>query len=162
MNKILQLDEKLFLSIYTNTFKIKYIFQAITAISKPFFLVSYISLLAYIVFYENIKILLFSIVPPLLTIVICKILRCKIGRRRPYLIFPELNLQKKEAASFPSNHTASSFIISFMFFYFSFELFLFFFILASLVSISRIIIGIHFPADILSGFFIATIIYIIF
>lgn len=162
MEKIINLDKKLFLAIYNNTENARHIFQCITNISKPFFVISYALLLVYIFLNKNFDTLLICTIIPFLTIIICKILRKIINRKRPYLVFPELNIQKKEVASFPSNHSASSFVISFMFLFVSFKLFLLFFLLALIVSVSRIIVGIHFPLDILSGFFIPAIIYLTF
>ncbi len=164
MKTLVNLDNKLFLFIYTKTSNktVKSIFNTITKTSKPFFIVAYI-LLLYIIYttksFDTFKICLFE---PLLVLFLCKFLRKSIGRKRPYIIFKELNIQKKEDASFPSNHTASSFIISFMFFLLNPQIAFFMIFLAFIVSISRIIVGLHFPLDVLFGFLIPLAIYNIF
>ncbi len=162
MNKILLLDKKLFLLIYTKTDKWRPFFQKITDISKPLFILFYFSLIGYQVHFGIFKDFPKTILAPVCTLLLCRILRKTINRKRPYLIFESLNLQKKEEASFPSNHTASSFIIAFIFLLFNFKIFLFLFLLAILVSVSRIIIGIHFPLDITFGFLIALTMYCMF
>ncbi len=163
MDKVLYIDKQLFLYIYNNTNKnnIKSFSNFITKVSKPFFIVFYIILLILIYNSKNNITFVTCIIKPLLTLIICKYLRKKINRKRPYLVFDDLNLPTKKDASLPSNHTASSFIIAFMYLFINFKVALFFIILAFLVSISRIISGLHFPLDILTGFFISLSIYLI-
>ncbi len=161
MDKLITLDQKLFTSIYnaTNQILTKKVFKTITKISKPFFIIAYALLLTYIFKYLSKYILLVTIIQPLITIILCKFLRKKIGRKRPYIIFSNMNLPFKEDASFPSNHTASSFIIALMFLYVSLPLGIVMLILATLVSISRIIVGLHFPLDVLSALLISVTIF---
>ncbi len=161
MNKLQNFDNKLFLTIYNNV-GFKKLFIKITKISKPVFILFYVSLLLTLFLNSDFDILKICIIKPFIVIVISKILRKKIGRKRPYEIFSEINLPKKEDASFPSNHTASSFIIALMFFYFNFEIAIVMIILAFIVSVSRIIVGLHFPLDIFFGALISITIYSIF
>ncbi len=162
MSKILELDKKLFLFIYSNTEAVRPFFQKLTHISKPVFMTLYGLLIIYQVYVQNYTHFSKSILAPFCTLILCKILRKLINRKRPYLVFESLNLQKKEEASFPSNHTASSFVISFVFLLFSFKIAIFLIVFATLISVSRIIIGIHFPADVIFGFLIALTAYCVF
>ncbi len=161
MDTLINYDKKLFLLIYNSTNQkfTKKLFRVITKVSKPFFIIAYVLLLIYTFLYFDKNTLIHILITPFMTILICKILRKKIGRKRPYLIFPDMNLQKKEDPSFPSNHTASSFIIALMFIFVSKPLCIVMLIIASLVSISRIIVGIHFPLDVLFAIIIALTIY---
>ncbi len=161
MKTLKTFDEQLFIYIYnkTNYQNVKKIFKFLTTISKPFFIIIYLLLLL-TMYSTNNSYLYICIYKPFFTLLFCKFLRKTINRKRPYLVFNKINLQKKEDASMPSNHTASSFIISFMFFYISTPLALLTILLATLVSLSRIIIGIHFPLDVLCGFLIALSFYV--
>ncbi len=162
MKTLISIDKNLFLFIYnsTNSTQVKKVFNFITKISKPFFMLTYALLLLFL-FITSSPSLLIVFIKPLFVLILCKILRKLINRKRPYLVFKTLNLPKKEDASLPSNHTASSFIISFMFLYVYPPLGIIMIALAVLVSLSRIIIGIHFPLDILSGFLISLIIFLV-
>ncbi len=156
MESLITLDKKIFLFIYTktNSIKLKKTFNFITKLSKPFFITSYL-LILFFLYSTNLQYFAISIAKPFSVLIICKLLRKQINRKRPYEIFNNMNLPTKKDASFPSNHTASSFIISFLFFYVNPFLALIMILIASVVSLSRIIVGLHFPLDILFGFLIS-------
>lgn len=157
---MIEFDKQLFLLIYNYFKKYKKGFKMLTTISKPFFIIVYILLLLYAFYIGGYNTIFRFIAPPFITIVLCKFLRFAIGRQRPYLIFDNIDLPIKKDASCPSNHTASSFIISFMFLSINMYVACFFIFIAFLVSFSRIVIGVHFPFDVIFGFLIALIIYI--
>lgn len=79
---------------------------------------------------------------------------------RPVLENPKIKVSLKTLGnwkSFPSDHATISFIFVFipLFLGINFPFFLFLLFLACLVSFSRIYVGVHYPRDILGGFFIA-------
>lgn len=164
MKAIINFDKRLFLYIYnkTSNYNIKNICKTICKFSKPFFIVLYICIILYTYFViKSTHLFNICIIKPLATILICKCLRIIINRKRPFLVFPNLDLPKKNEPSMPSNHTASSFIISFMLLYINLPLAIIAIVIATISSTSRIIIGIHFPLDILAGFLIALSIYLV-
>ncbi|MCG2694319.1 phosphatase PAP2 family protein [Candidatus Parcubacteria bacterium] len=66
-----------------------------------------------------------------------------------------------EDASFPSGHTLVGFILAFSIFWINKKWGMLFLIGALLVAISRIIVGVHYPTDILGGILIALVLSLI-
>ncbi len=85
------------------------------------------------------------------------ILKRVINRKRPYQKLADINhlVEPFESYSFPSGHTTASFaaavILSFAFP----QLSILFIFTASLVALSRIYLGVHYPSDILTAIIIA-------
>jgi len=80
-----------------------------------------------------------------------------INRKRPYLVLPEVNTfwsNLLKDHSFPSGHTTAGFslaaVLSLHFPHYS----LISYVLATMVGISRIYTGMHYPSDVLSGAFL--------
>lgn len=162
MEKIINLDKKIFIRIYNKFSRHKKGFEIITTISKPFYIIIYSLLLAFLVYKKDFDNLFLCIIIPLSVMITCKILRKLIGRKRPFIEFQTINLPIKKDASFPSNHTASSFIISFVFLLINIKFAIFLIFIAFLVSISRIIVGLHFPLDVFCAFLISLSFFLVF
>lgn len=80
-----------------------------------------------------------------------------IARPRPCWIDQSFSLLIKNPAdfSFPSGHTLSSFIASFVIFGKNKKIGILTFVLASLIAFSRLYLFVHFPTDILGGILLA-------
>lgn len=80
-------------------------------------------------------------------------LKMILSRERPYKIIEHLNTFGIEMKnySFPSGHTSASFSIATIVSLNYSELAVYIFILAAVVSISRIYLGVHYPTDVLAG-----------
>ncbi len=74
-------------------------------------------------------------------------------RKRPYIRHEDISnlMLPPDKFSFPSGHTAAAFTVAFVFYYFYPILFIPFVVLASLIGISRIYLGLHYPSDVLAG-----------
>ena len=81
------------------------------------------------------------------------ILKNSLKRRRPPVAIPsfEAVIKASDEFSFPSGHTSGAFLLAIMvsadFPLFAMPLFIW----AATVGLSRVILGVHFPADILAG-----------
>ena len=90
---------------------------------------------------------------PLLTIIIAKIIRKKINSKRPFEKMDIISLIKhKGGGAMPSNHATSSMVLAISFMYILPKYSILYIILAILTGISRIMAGLHYPIDILTGF----------
>lgn len=74
-------------------------------------------------------------------------------RPRPFEVYPYVDLMIKAPMdySFPSGHTASSFISAFILSYYYPKQGKWAWLLASLIALSRMVLFVHFPTDILGG-----------
>lgn len=124
-----------------------------------FFIYPCIVLFAFL--YKN-DILLSIISRPLLAFLFLTLFRKIINRPRPY---ETLNIKPlkshKIGESFPSRHTLSAFIISFVCFEVNIYLGVFTIVIACLISLSRFLSGVHYISDIVIAIVIAFIFYYI-
>lgn len=91
------------------------------------------------------------------------IFRYFINAQRPYEKYPELAFEEnlKIRKSFPSRHTFSAFIISFVFLDFNLYLGVAFLALSVFVGVLRVLSLKHFIKDVVASFIIAILVYII-
>ncbi len=158
-----QLDKKIFLKVYyftNNKEHIKLFAKYFSIVCKILFKISYFSLVVYLFLNNTLETKV--VVIPFFVYALLKLIRFLIKRKRPFLIFPNLNLPKKNKYSFPSNHTGTSFIISYTFLYLNFYVGIIFFIASTVLGICRVIIGVHFPLDVFCGFLISSIVSMLF
>jgi undecaprenyl-diphosphatase len=137
-------------------------FTAITSVNN--WLIAYVILWG-VCFFKGGKTGKIVAVSVLLLIVITdqfgyRILKENIGRIRPCFAFSDLNLPagKTGTSSFPSNHALNNFAMAVYFSRFYPNLKRILFITASLVALSRVYLGLHYPSDILGGAIIGTVI----
>ena len=84
--------------------------------------------------------------------VIVQIIRWFWQRPRPFMAEQvNLLLSHSTSGSFPSAHAAFFFALSTIVFFFNKKAGLFFYIASLLMAVSRIIVGVHWPSDILAG-----------
>lgn len=85
------------------------------------------------------------------------ILKRLINRKRPYqkLAGTKHLVEPFESYSFPSGHTTASFAAAVTLSFAFSQLSILFILIASIVAVSRIYLGVHYPSDILTGIIIA-------
>ena len=89
--------------------------------------------------------------------VLAKILKILIHTLRPFEIFSQVQpLFSETGYAFPSGHTAVAFAVAFAIFFTNKKAGYVFMFCALLVGLSRITGGVHFPIDILGGFFLGS------
>lgn len=116
----------------------------------------------FILFINHSSKLMMTIMKPLSSFLIVTIIRKLYNRPRPCIVFNiEPLVAHKTDESFPSRHTVSAFAIGFALLNINMYLGIIALIIACLVGLSRIICAVHFVSDVLCGFLIAFIIYLI-
>ena len=121
----------------------------------------YPCLLIYL-YVEKSPLLVSTIWKPLCAFLFVTIIRKIINRPRPY---ETMDIQPivghKKGESFPSRHTLSSMIIALVCFPVSFPLGIFALFIAILISVSRILVGVHYLSDVVISVIIALFFYFI-
>ena len=81
------------------------------------------------------------------------IARCITRAKRPYELFDfyEIKPKKSVGKSFPSRHAYSAFAIGVVLLWFSLPVGVGVLLLAALLSVIRVLLGIHFPRDVIAG-----------
>ena len=156
------LNQKIFDILFNFGNKHKKLTIFITIYSCYLFFIMYLIGYFYIFFnfhQYGYKTLVKYILVPLITIIIAKILRKKIKSKRPFEKMNITSLVKhKGGNSMPSNHSASAMVLAISLTYIIPQYAMFFIILAIITGVFRIIAGLHYPIDVLFGFFIGILI----
>lgn len=125
--------------------------------------ISYPVLIVYVFFSYPVD--LFKIIlVPLGVFLLVTALRKIINEQRPYEKYNTSSLFGKTTTgqSMPSRHTASAFIISFAIFYINVELGIVALSISLLISLSRVLAGVHFIRDILAAMLLSITVGILF
>lgn len=83
-----------------------------------------------------------------------------INRKRPYMVLPDVNTFWRKLlkdCSFPSGHTTAGFSFAGVFSLHFPAYSVILYSLATMVGLSRIYTGMHYPSDVLSGAFLGTV-----
>ena len=89
----------------------------------------------------------------LTTSLVNTLLKYAVQRERPptVILDPEPLMEVPTTSSFPSGHTSSSFACAFVLSRLAPRLTVPLFVLATLIGVSRIYVGVHYPLDVLAG-----------
>lgn len=130
--------------------------------ASPYIIALIYALILLILMINKSNKLLITIIKPLITFIIITILRKLYDKPRPCVIYQiEPLLEHKKGQSFPSRHTASAFSIALALFNINNTLGIITLIIAMIVALTRIMCGLHFIKDVITGIIIAIIINLI-
>jgi|AntRauTorckE6833_2_1112554.scaffolds.fasta_scaffold89229_1 undecaprenyl-diphosphatase len=151
-------DKKIFFALYNYTLshqRLSKLAVLITKYSSKIFSTIYISTVIYLIYNSDPRVKTFILIPAAVYLM-TKLIPYLYNRRRPFAEFSLKSLIKqREDHSFPSTHTASSLIISLVLLNISLELGFILIFLAVLTALSRIMVGVHYPTDIIGAWLLA-------
>lgn len=133
--------------------KIFKFFSLITNLGSTGSVVFFLLLSAYIEMVSDIAIGKYMFTTVLISQVIVHAIKRIVHRPRPYTVLEEFFIKTplKCVYSFPSGHTAAAFAIGLVFALFFPPLKWLFLGLSYLVGLSRVVLGVHYPTDVLIG-----------
>ncbi|MDO8676689.1 MAG: phosphatase PAP2 family protein [Candidatus Azambacteria bacterium] len=101
---------------------------------------------------EKFRIFLVAIVSMVLSrFIITEIIRFLYCRPRPFMTYTLNQLVGEANCSFPSGHAAFFFALAMAIYFYNKKWGAWFFVVATSISVSRIVVGVHYPSDILGG-----------
>lgn len=157
----MNIDRKLFFGIYNFADRNKIVKNLgifLAKYSQKIFIIIYI--LGMIpAFRTNVNTLARFVLIPLVTLFYNSFLRYKINRQRPFVkegITPFIEHEK--SGSCPSNHGASAMIIALGFMMINVYISSVLIVLAVITGVSRVVVGVHYPFDIIISWIIAFVI----
>lgn len=129
-------------------------------LSYPFAYGSLVLLIAWVIFFSNRKIFTFSLISlsGISAWVMSAILKLAFHTTRPFTELGLVPLYHETSFSFPSSHSAVFASIAFVLFSMNKKIGIVFIIFAIFVGLSRVVIGVHYPIDVVGGFCLGIII----
>ena len=159
---IKKLDKKIFFKLYNFTLnhqRFSVLAGLFTKYASKIFSIIYIFTASYLIYSSDSRIREFILIPAAVYLT-AKLIPFLYNRRRPFAEYSLKTLIKqRKDHSFPSTHTASSMIISLAVLNINFQLGILMIFLAVLTALSRIMVGVHYPSDILGAWLITLSFY---
>lgn len=151
------MNKKLFHIIFDTTNKHKFLTNAgktVTKYSEPVFYIIYI-LGGILLLLAGSDLVIRYIVIPFAVLAYNSFIRKILNRPRPFVAEDITPLaEHKPNGSFPSNHAASSMIIAFAWYCVCPYVTVVLVVMAVLTGISRVMVGVHYPADVAVGWLV--------
>ena len=90
---------------------------------------------------------------PLCTLIFVTVIRALINAKRPYEVYDYTPAVHKDTKgkSFPSRHTVCAFNIAMAFLYVNFRVGVIMLVIAAIIGVTRVLAGVHFIRDVISG-----------
>lgn len=156
-----KIDHKIFFIMYNFTLShdlLSKLAVFITKFSPKFFSLIYFAAGGWLIFNSDPRLRSFILIPAAVYLTV-KLIPILYNRKRPFAEYSLKSLVKqREDRSFPSTHTASSLIISLAVLNISPGLGIVMLGLAVITALSRIMVGVHYPTDIIGAWLLAVII----
>ncbi|MGF7186505.1 undecaprenyl-diphosphatase [Desulfitispora alkaliphila] len=148
------IDEKLF-HIFFNTTMDNALLANLsifaTNMSSKLFAIIYITIIGILIWNRSKKLIPF-IIAPATAVVIVQLFRFLYERPRPFVALEiESLIYHAPNASLPSMHAVSAFVIAMAIYYVYKKLGVIMLLLATMTALSRVMVGVHYPLDILAG-----------
>lgn len=157
-----KLDKKIFFALYNFTASHELISKLavyFTKFSSKIFSLLYFIIGSWLFFKSDPRLKAFILIPGLVYLLV-KLIPILYNRCRPFAEFGLKNLVKQRPDhSFPSTHAASSIIISLVVLQINSQLGILMTLVAVLTAISRIMVGVHYPTDIIGAWLLAGSVY---
>ena len=120
-------------------------------------------LILYLVVQKDERLLPLLLIPAV-SFVLVTVLRKRLDAKRPYQIYDyePILIKKKDGQSFPSRHVFSIFMIAMSVFVLNKIGGIIFLVLGSVLALSRVFGGVHFPRDVIAGALMGIIPWIIY
>ncbi|RAK05450.1 undecaprenyl-diphosphatase [Halanaerobium saccharolyticum] len=158
------LDQKLFLKLYNFTQKHSGLAGTAVLITKfapRFFSTIYFAAVVWLIYTNDVRLKQF-IFAPAVVYLLAKTIPYLYNRKRP---FADLEIQslveQKNDHSFPSTHSSSSFIIALAVLNLNLLAGLILLAAATATALSRIMVGVHYPSDVLGAWLISLIFHFV-
>lgn len=157
------MNDDIFYSIYRLS-DIPILSQLSFFLSYPFTYIVILLLIIWAIFFSERKMYNFSLLflSGLSSWLISSILKNILKINRPFVDLNIIPLYKETGFSFPSQHMAVFTTIAVAMFFINKKAGFVFLLVAILIGLSRIIIGVHYPLDILGGLFVGLLVGLIF
>lgn len=154
------LDEKIFLLLFKQMKdnRIAYVIRLVALYASKVFLVTYVLLMLWLAVNRAFMLLPY-LLGPALSLLSVIVIRRFVNRKRPFEIFGfEPLIEHETGCSFPSKHGTSAFAIAIAMMWVHPLLGCIGILFAVLTGISRIMVGVHYPSDIMGGLGVAMIV----
>lgn len=154
-------DESI-LRLFNNSIKnnfFDHLMPIITYLGSTYFVIGYCLTLFIIPSNKGRSLALKSFIALTMSFLISQIIKKSVKRIRPFVALKNLNIKLIEIDkySFPSGHTTSAFTLGVMASLYFPHMLILFLSLSTLVGISRMYLGVHYPTDIIAGSILGTL-----
>ena len=152
---------RLYNRIYSRA-KWVYVLKTVGKISVALVALAFVSLLAFVLATKGVTECLRVVLSALIPFLAVSAMRLIFNWKRPYEVVPFapfeiMRRERKEGKAFPSRHVFSAFLIGVLILPYSAVLGTLVLILGAYISAERVLIGIHFPRDVIAGAIIGII-----
>ena len=157
MDKLILFDTNLYMKIHNFIMKHKKLHKPVIFLNDKapkVMMILFYGLMPILVVMRDIRVIAFAACP-LIELTLVTKFRDKVDRPRPFDVLDVTPLESHSSGhSFPSLHCSSSFVITTSLFYINPYLGIIGLIVSIVVAVTRLLVGVHYPLDVLTGILI--------